>query len=200
MTIKELANSIGVSKTTINNAIRDLGLSPSLKEGHKQMLDLSEDEVKAIRDRLLLPQTEKREAEKTENQTENQTEKTEKQTKETTKSQEQTEKQTEKVTEKQDNTIVLIEMLREELKAKNEQLAIKDKQIQDLSDRLSEASANLSEALKATRGQQYIAAQDKAAQMIEADQRKYDPVVDTQNQQTADQQVKKSWLAKLLGL
>lgn len=196
MTIKELANSIGVSKTTINNAIRDLGLSPSLKEGHKQMLDLSEDEVKAIRDRLLLPQTEKREAEKTENKTENQTEKTENQTEETTKSQEETEKQT----EKQDNTIVLIEMLREELKAKNEQLAIKDKQIQDLSDRLSEASANLSEALKATRGQQYIAAQDKAAQMIEADQRRCDPVVDTQNQQTADQQVKKSWLAKLLGL
>ena len=82
-------------------------------------------------------------------------------------------------------------MLREELKIKNEQLAVKDKQIADLSDRLAEASANLSDALKATRGQQYIAAQDKAVQLME---------LDTQPKQPAEPPAKKSWLAKILGL
>lgn len=188
MTIKELADSIGVSKTTINKIIKELGLSPGLKEGHKQMLDLSDEEVKEIKDRLLIPQT----ANKTENQTANQTEKTTNQTDETEKS--------ENKTEKQDNTLILIEMLKEELKAKNEQLAIKDKQIQDLSDRLSEASANLSEALKATRGQQYIAAQDKAAMMLETDQRGREPIVEPQNQQSGEAETKKNWLARLLGL
>lgn len=184
MTIKELADSIGVSKTTINNIIKELGLSPALKEGHKQMFDLSGEEVKLIKDRLLTPQTE--------NLTANQTEKTENITAETAKEQDKT--------EKQDNTLILIEMLKEELKAKNEQLAIKDKQIQDLSDRLSEASANLSEALKATRGQQYITAQDKAVMMLEADQRGREPIVDPQKEQSGETVIKKRWLARLLGL
>ena len=83
MTIKDLAESIGVSKTTINNTIKELGLKPALKEGHKQMLDLNEAEVKAIKDRLLIPQTGELWTEKTENQTENQTKKTENQTEKT---------------------------------------------------------------------------------------------------------------------
>lgn len=196
MTIKELAESIGVSKTTINNAIRDLGLTPALKEGHKQMLDLSDAEVNAIKDRLLIPQTEKKATEKTTNQTANQTEKTEKTTEKT----EKTEDNSKLRTEKDNSTVALIEMLRDELKVKNEQLAIKDKQIQDLSDRLSEASMNLSEALKATRGQQYIAAQDKATQMLEADLNRPDSADDISNNQPEQTQTKKSWLAKLLGL
>lgn len=190
MTIKELAESIGVSKTTINNIIRELNLSPALKEGHKQMLDLNDDEVKAIRDYLLIPHTVLKSTEKTENQTENQTKKTENQTEKTENDTEKSEN-SEKQTEKLEPTDILIEMLREELKIKNEQLAVKDKQIADLSDRLAEASANLSDALKATRGQQYIAAQDKAVQLME---------LDTQPKQPAEPPAKKSWLAKMLGL
>lgn len=198
MTIKDLAESIGVSKTTINNTIKELGLKPALKEGHKQMLDLNEAEVKAIKDRLLIPQTGELWTEKTENQTENQTKKTENQTEKTENDTEKTENN-EKQPEKVDNTLILIEMLREELKLKNEQLAVKDKQIQDLSDRLSEANANLSDALKATRGQQYIAAQDKAVQLMEAaDQRASDIV--NQPKQDGNKAEKKGFLAKLLGL
>ena len=199
MTIKELAESIGVSKTTINNTIKELKLSPALKEGHKQMLDLNEMEVKAIRDYLLIPHNGTKATEKTENETEKQTKKSENQT---VKSENQTEKSenSENKSEKQEPTNILIEMLREELKVKNEQLAIKDKQIEDLSNRLSEVNANLSEALKATRGQQYIAAQDKAAQLMEADRRKEDVIIDTQPKQPAEPPAKKSWLAKMLGL
>lgn len=195
MTIKELAESIGVSKTTINNTIKELKLSPALKEGHKQMLDLNDAEVKAIRDYLLIPHNGTKATEKTENQTE-------KSENQTVKSENQTEKSenSENKSEKQEPTNILIEMLREELKVKNEQLAIKDKQIEDLSNRLSEANANLSEALKATRGQQYIAAQDKAAQLMEADRRKEDVIIDTQPTQPAEPPAKKSWLAKMLGL
>lgn len=190
MTIKELAENIGVSKTTINKVIKELSLSPALKEGHKQMLDLNDDEVKAIKNYLLIPYTVSNSTEKTENQTENQTTKTENQTEKTEKRTEKSEN-SEKDAERLEPANVLIEMLREELKNKNEQLAVKDKQIADLSDRLAEANANLSDALKATRGQQYITAQDKAVQLME---------LDTQPKQPAEPPAKKSWLAKILGL
>ena len=81
-----------------------------------------------------------------------------------------TEKREEKVEAgKEKNTIEtlnkLIEIIQQQLEEKDKQLAIKDKQIQDLSDRLAEA-------MQLTRGQQYIAAADKATGLLEADSKR----------------------------
>lgn len=54
----------------------------------------------------------------------------------------------------------MLSLIQEQMKEKDKQLAIKDKQIQDLSDRLAEA-------MQLTKGQQYIAAADKTAQLMD---------------------------------
>ena len=74
------------------------------------------------------------------------------------------------------HTLAIIE---KQLEEKDKQLSIKDKQIQDLSDRLAEA-------MQLTKGQQYIAAADKATELIEVD-----------NKAAGEQQKKKSFWKRL---
>jgi uncharacterized protein YjcR len=55
-----------------------------------------------------------------------------------------------------------IDIIKKQLEEKDKQLAVKDKQIEDLAERLKEA-------MELTKGQQYIAAADKTTQLLEAE-------------------------------
>lgn len=65
----------------------------------------------------------------------------------------------------------MLHTIQEQLREKDNQLAVKDRQIEELSNRLREA-------MELTKGQQYIAAADKTAELIEANSK-----TETENQQ-----------------
>lgn len=169
-TVKEIAEILEVSKPTVQKVINDLSLEPVRIEKNKYRFYNYADTVAIIR--VIKPEFEFEKlqivSEKLQNETEKQPNVSEKPQIETEKSQTVSEKpKTE--TEKQPNTAKseelelmksMLSLIQEQLKEKDNQLAIKDKQIQDLNDRLAEA-------MELTRGQQYITAADKTAQLME---------------------------------
>ena len=193
-TVKEIAELLEVSKPTVQKVVNDLSLEPVRIEKNKYRFYNYADTVAIIR--VIKPDFEfeklqnvfeklQNETAKQPNETEKSQNETAKQPIDTEKPQIDTEKQpidTEKPqidTEKQPNTAKseelelmksMLSLIKEQLKEKDNQLAIKDKQIQDLNDRLAEA-------MELTRGQQYITAADKTAQLMEKSEA--EEVVDT---------------------
>ena len=132
MTVKELADELGVSKPTIAKAITDLGIEPRKVSNR---FDLSDEDCDIIRAQILqtddLPKTEKPQ--------ETQDEKAQK-------PQSETEKSLISLLETQ------ISLLQEQLTVKDTQLAEKDKQLADLTSALKssqEQAATLTTALNA---------------------------------------------------
>ena len=123
MTIRQLANELGVSKTTINKIISGLGVQHTIqKVGNKYLLS----ETQILQIKMQLVQNEKSKTEKLKSQTDDQKSKTE-----NLKSQTDDQKsKTENLKSQTDNQN-LIWILEKQLSFLNEQLAIKDEQIID---------------------------------------------------------------------
>ena len=137
MTIRQLANELGVSKTTINKIISGLGVQHTIqKVGNKYLLS----ETQILQIKMQLVQNEKSKTEKLKSQTDDQKSKTEnlksqtddqKSKTENLKSQTDDQKsKTENLKSQTDNQN-LIWILEKQLSFLNEQLAIKDEQIID---------------------------------------------------------------------
>ena len=123
MTIRQLANELGVSKTTINKIISGLGVQHTIqKVGNKYLLS----ETQILQIKMQLAQSEKSKTENLKSQTDNQKSKTQ-----NLKSQTNDQKsKTENLKSQIDNQNLIL-ILEKQLSLLNEQLAIKDGQIMD---------------------------------------------------------------------
>ena len=151
MTIKQLANELGVCKQTVNNAILQLNLQDTLhKVGNKYLL--SETQILQIKSQIKTPKTSKStKSTKSTNENEDNEEKTQEITaffEKSTKTP-KTSKSTKSTNEKEKTTISFLELQNEILR---EQLVIKDNQIRLLQEQigqLTNAMENLTTALNA---------------------------------------------------
>ena len=148
MTIKQLANELGVCKQTVNNAILQLNLQDTLhKVGNKYLL--SETQILQIKSQIKTPKTSK--STKSTNENEDNEEKTQETTtffEKLTKTP-KTSKSTKSTNEKEKSTISFLELQNEILR---EQLVIKDNQIRLLQEQigqLTNAMENLTTAFNA---------------------------------------------------
>ncbi len=148
MTIKQLANELGVCKQTVNNAILQLNLQDTLhKVGNKYLL--SETQILQIKSQIKTPKTSK--STKLTNENKDDEEKTQETTaffEKSTKTP-KTSKSTKSTNEKEKSTISFLELQNEILR---EQLVIKDNQIRLLQEQigqLTNAMENLTTALNA---------------------------------------------------
>ena len=148
MTIKQLANELGVCKQTVNNAILQLNLQDTLhKVGNKYLL--SETQILQIKSQIKTPKTSK--STKLTNENKDDEEKTQETTaffEKSTKTP-KTSKSTKSTNEKEKSTISFLELQNEILR---EQLVIKDNQIcllQEQIGQLTNAMENLTTALNA---------------------------------------------------
>ena len=123
MTIRQLADELGVSKTTINKIISGLGVQHTIqKVGNKYLLS----ETQILQIKMQLAQNEKSKIENLKSQTNDQKSKTE-----NLKSQTDDQKsKTENLKSQTDNQNLIL-ILEKQLSLLNEQLAIKDEQIMD---------------------------------------------------------------------
>ena len=123
MTIRQLANELGVSKTTINKIISGLGVQHTIqKVGNKYLLS----ETQILQIKMQLAQNEKSKIENLKSQTDDQKSKTE-----NLKSQTDDQKsKTENLKSQTDNQNLIL-ILEKQLSLLNEQLSIKDEQIMD---------------------------------------------------------------------
>ena len=137
MTIRQLANELGVSKTTINKIISGLGVQHTIqKVGNKYLLS----ETQILQIKMQLAQNEKSKIENLKSQTDDQKSKTEnlksqtddqKSKTENLKSQTDDQKsKTENLKSQTDNQNLIL-ILEKQLSLLNEQLSIKDEQIMD---------------------------------------------------------------------
>ena len=145
MTIKQLANALGVCKQTVNNAILQLNLQDTLhKVGNKYLL--SETQILQIKSQIKTPKTSK--STKSTNENEDNEEKTQETTTFFEKST-KTPKTSKSTNEKEKSTISFLELQNEILR---EQLVIKDNQIRLLQEQIGQitnAMENLTTALNA---------------------------------------------------
>ena len=145
MTIKQLANELGVCKQTVNNAILQLNLQDTLhKVGNKYLL--SETQILQIKSQIKMPKTSK--STKSTNENEDNEEKAQETTTFFEKST-KTPKTSKSTNEKEKSTISFLELQNEILR---EQLVIKDNQIRLLQEQigqLTNAMENLTTALNA---------------------------------------------------
>ena len=145
MTIKQLANELGVCKQTVNNAILQLNLQDTLhKVGNKYLL--SETQILQIKSQIKTPKTSK--STKLTNENKDDEEKTQETTALFEKST-KTPKTSKSTNEKEKSTISFLELQNEILR---EQLVIKDNQIRLLQEQigqLTNAMENLTTALNA---------------------------------------------------
>lgn len=151
-TVKEIADLVKVSKTTIQKIIKSIGIDFDYVEKNRQYYSF--DKAK----RIIIDFNPDFEFPIVENQSENQSENSKSITANIENSCENSK------TEAEDQIAALnrmLDIIQKQLEEKDKQLAIKDKQIADLSDRLKEA-------MLLTKGQQYIAAADKTTELIEA--------------------------------
>ncbi len=123
MTIRQLANELGVSKTTINKIISGLGMQHTIRKvGNKYLLS----ETQILQIKMQLAQSEKSKTENLKSQTDDQKSKTQ-----NLKSQTNDQKsKTENLKSQIDNQNLIL-ILEKQLSLLNEQLAIKDGQIMD---------------------------------------------------------------------
>ena len=169
-TVKEIADLLGVSKTTIQKAIKAAAIEFDYVERNKYFYkwDKVKKIISSIRPdfdftKLANSQTETDNSQtETNNQTDNSQMQGEHSQTETANSQTETDNQTDN---SQTGEIAalhrLIDLVQQQLAEKDKQLEIKDKQIAALNDRLAEA-------MQLTQGQQYIAAADKTKQLMES--------------------------------
>lgn len=189
-TVKEIADLLKVSKTTIQKAIKAAAIEYDYIEKNRQYYTAAKAKeiiliVRPSFEFALLENETENLTTKTENSCENQTENLKTQTEKST-----TQTENLKTTLHSEEIATMnrmLEMIQKQLDEKDKQLEMKDKQIQDLSDRLAEA-------MQLTKGQQYIAAADKTAQLIEAEQQQADEIIET-----AAEHPKKSFFSKLFG-
>lgn len=158
-TVKEIADLVKVSKTTIQKIIKSIGIDFDYVEKNRQYYSF--DKAK----RIILDFNPDFEFPIVENQSEKQSENSKSITANIENSCENSKTKSENSkTEAEDQIAALnrmLDIIQKQLEEKDKQLSIKDKQIADLSDRLKEA-------MLLTKGQQYIAAADKTTELIEA--------------------------------
>ena len=146
MTIKQLANELGVSKPTIRKVISELGFQDKLRQvGNRYML--SDTQISQIKLQILKkteneiqPKTEK--SENTESEAQPKTEKSknmESEVQPKTEKSENTESDVQSKTKKSENTIFI-----EQLSILNKQLAVKDYQIHMLQNQLVTKDSQIS--------------------------------------------------------
>ena len=96
----------------------------------------------------------------------------------------------------------MLSTIQEQLAAKDKQIAAYEAQIAMKDKQIEDYSARLAEAMELTRGQQYIAAADKAAGLLEAAGNQEEEVIITDmtdEPQEPTEPVKKSFWQKLFG-
>ena len=166
MTIKQLADELGVSKPTVRSVIAELGFYDKLRKvGNRYML--SDMQISEIKSKMSNKsenevQSESEKTEKSKNEIQLKSEKTEKLESEIQPKSEKTEKSESEVqpkSEKTENNIFIEQLLNKQLAVKDEQitmlqdqLTIKDKQINLLQEQISQLTAameNLTASLNA---------------------------------------------------
>ena len=174
-TVKEIADILKVSKTTVQKAIKAANISYDYIERNRQyysmektrqiVLSIRADfDFSLLESQLANSQTETENSQTdTANRVDNSPTQTEKPKTETANS----------PTDSNEELAALhrlIDLVQQQLAEKDKQLAVKDKQIQDLSDRLAEA-------MQLTHGQQYIAAADRVMQLKESQQPEEETII-----------------------
>ena len=166
MTIKQLADELGVSKPTIRNIVSELGIQSKLRKvGNRYMLSdaqITQVKLQILKDGVL---SESEKTEKSESEVLSESEKTEKSESEMLSESEKTEKSESEVLfelEKTENSIV-----REQLSILSQQLTVKDNQIQVLQDQLI-AKDNQIQILQEQIGQLTAAMESMAAALTGA--------------------------------
>ena len=180
MTIKQLANELGVSKPTIRNAVSELGLQGKLcKIGNRYML--SDDQIMKIKLQI---------SEKSKNEVSSKSEKTEK----SEKSESEVSPKSKK-TEKSENDI-----WREQLAVKDgqikllqEQLIVKDRQINLLQEQISQLTSAMESMATALTASQALHAGTIQKQLTE-----HSESIESYFEQEQPKQ-KLGFLSKLLG-
>ena len=152
MTIKQLADELGVSKPTIRNIVSELGIQSKLRKvGNRYMLSdaqITQVKLQILKDGVL---SESEKTEKSESEMLSESEKTEK-----------SESEVLSESEKTENSIV-----REQLSILSQQLTVKDNQIQVLQDQLI-AKDNQIQILQEQIGQLTAAMESMAAALTGA--------------------------------
>ena len=152
MTIKQLADELGVSKPTIRNIVSELGIQSKLRKvGNRYMLSdaqITQVKLQILKDGVL---SESEKTEKLESEVLSESEKTEK-----------SESEMLSESEKTENSIV-----REQLSILSQQLTVKDNQIQVLQDQLI-AKDNQIQILQEQIGQLTAAMESMAAALTGA--------------------------------
>lgn len=210
LTVREIADILKVSKTTVQKAIKAAAISCDYVERNRQYYksDKAKQIILSIRADFDISSLENSQTKTensqtdTENQTANSQTQTEKAKTKTENSQTETENSQTSKSEEIAALHRLIDLVQLQLAEKDKQLAVKDKQIQDLSDRLAEA-------MQLTQGQQYIAAADKTKQLMDSKKAAEEPIEVTPAPATENEETdplaaqeppqKKSFWARLLG-
>ena len=170
-TVKEIADLLQVSKTTIQKIVKAADIDFDHMEKNRQYysLDQTKEIIKNFKPDFDFSIFE--------NQSENLQTKSEKEEEKNEKSQTDFEKsQTKNGNSQTENTDQIqtlnrmLDLIQKQLEEKDKQLAIKDKQIEDLSERLKEA-------MHLTKEAQFITAADKTQQLLEVGKPK-DPAAD----------------------
>ena len=166
MTIKQLADELGVSKPTIRNIVSELGIQSKLRKvGNRYMLSdaqITQVKLQILKDGVL---SESEKTEKSESEMLSESEKTEKSESEVLSESEKTKKSESEMlseSEKTENSIV-----REQLSILSQQLTVKDNQIQVLQDQLI-AKDNQIQILQEQIGQLTAAMESMAAALTGA--------------------------------
>lgn len=192
-TVKEIADLLEVSKTTIQKIIKATEIEYDHIEKNRQYYCISKvkEIIKSFKEDFDFSIFEN----ETENQVENSPTETENKDvsfENSTTNSAKSKTKSENSTTESDMQIAalnrMIDLIQKQLDEKDKQLAIKDKQIEDLSERLKEA-------MHLTKEAQFITAADKQTQLIEAAKDK-EIIMNNEDQKTPK---KKSIFAKIFG-
>ena len=208
MTIKQLADQLGVSKTTISKAISALGLSNRLnRSGNKYII--SEDQTEQIKMQIAnsRPQTasdksqtasDKSQTANDKSQTANDKSQTANDKSQTANDKSQTasdKSQTASDKSQLENQIALIELLQKQLALLNEQLSIKDGQIKAYQEQIRILTDSLHDATVALTAEQALHAGTIQRQLTEQINSKEEAALDHQEQPNHKQSI----FSKLFG-
>ena len=208
MTIKQLADQLGVSKTTISKAISALGLSNRLnRSGNKYII--SEDQTEQIKMQIAnsRPQTandksqtasDKSQTASDKSQTANDKSQTASDKSQTASDKSQTasdKSQTASDKSQLENQIALIELLQKQLVLLNEQLSIKDGQIKAYQEQIRILTDSLHDATVALTAEQALHAGTIQRQLTEQINSKEEAALDHQEQPNHKQSI----FSKLFG-
>ena len=194
MTIKQLADQLGVSKTTISKAISALGLSNRLnRSGNKYII--SEDQTEQIKMQIAnsRPQTANDKSQTASDKSQTASDKSQTAS---DKSQIASDKsQTASDKSQLENQIALIELLQKQLALLNEQLSIKDGQIKAYQEQIRILTDSLHDATVALTAEQALHAGTIQRQLTEQINSKEEAALDHQEQPNHKQSI----FSKLFG-